>query len=141
MAKVNVYLSFNGNCEEAFNFYKSVFGGEFNGVYRFKDMPPSDFVVPEEFKNHIMHMGLPISGETILMGSDCIELSPEQKWLQGSNFSIAVGVTSDEEAHRVFEGLSEGGNVSMPLQTTFWSPLFGVVKDRFGIEWMIDMER
>lgn len=137
MTTVNIYLTFDGNCEEAFNFYKSVFGGEFPYVGRFKDMPadggkPLDPVFGEK----IMHMSLPVSRETMLMGSDvggewATSLKP------GNNFAISINTDSRAETDRLFNGLSEGGTVTMPLQTTFWGDYFGMWTDKFGINWMI----
>lgn len=138
MASVNVYLNFNGNCEEAFNFYKSVFGGEFPYLGRFKDMPPSEdgIKMPAEHENRIMHVSLPISKETMLMGSDTGgEWAPHFK--QGNNFSISINADSKEEADRLFNGLSEGGKVTMPLNNTFWGDYFGMLEDKFGINWMM----
>ena len=137
MTTVNIYLSFNGNCEKAFTFYKSVFGGEFNYVGRFKDMPPSEeYPMAEADKERIMHVGLPISKETILLGSDC---ESNGDFVQGNNFSICINPDSEEEARRIFNALAEGGNVAMPLEKTFWSPLFGMLTDQFGINWMVDI--
>ena len=138
MPIVNIYLNFNGNCEEAFNFYKSVFGGEFPYIGRFKDMPPQEGIppMPEEMQNKIMHVSLPTSKETMLMGSDTGgEWAPS--YVQGNNFSISINPTSKEEADRLFNGLSEGGKVTMPLNDTFWGDYFGMFTDKFGINWMI----
>ncbi len=140
MATVNVYLSFNGTCETAFNFYKSVFGGEFNYIGRFKDMPSSEQSIPDSEKDKIMHVGLPISKETMLLGCDMPEIMTGQKFVVGNNFSICITATSEEESHRIFNALSVGGTVTMPLEKTFWSPLFGMLTDKFGISWMVDLE-
>lgn len=137
MASVNVYLNFNGNCEEAFNFYKSVFGGEFPYIGRFKDMPPQEGVkMTDEMANRIMHVSLPISKETMLMGSDTGgEWAPDFK--QGNNFSISINADSKDEADRLFSGLSKGGKVTMPMEKTFWGDYFGMFTDKFGINWMV----
>ncbi len=138
MTTVNIYLTFDGNCKEAFEFYKSVFGGEFPYVGTFAEMPPQEGMppIPEEMKSQIMHMSLPISKETILMGSDTGGgLSGEFK--QGNNFSISVTTESKEEADRIFTSLSEGGKVTMPLADTFWGDYFGSFTDKFGINWMV----
>lgn len=138
MATVNVYLTFNGNCEEAFNFYKSVFGGEFPYMGRFADMPPSEEGkgVPPEDANKIMHVSLPISQETMIMGSDTGgEWSAHFK--QGNNFSISINAASKEEADKLFNGLSAGGQVTMPMNNTFWGDYFGMFTDKFGIAWMV----
>ena len=138
MPKVNAYLTFNGNCEEAFNFYKSVFGGEFPFLGRFKDMPPQEGAkaVPPEDGERIMHVSLPISKETMLMGSDTGgEWSAGFK--AGNNFSISINADSKDEADRIFNGLSAGGTVTMPMANTFWGDYFGMFNDKFGISWMM----
>lgn len=137
MTTVNVYLTFKGNCEEAFNFYKSVFGGEFPYVGRFKKMPPMDGCsVPEEDLEKIMHMSLPISAETMIMGSDSSEAFGQVTTI-GNNFSISITTDSKEEADRLFNGLSEGGKVTMPMDVTFWGDYFGMFTDKFDINWII----
>jgi PhnB protein len=141
MATVNVYLTFNGNCEEAFTFYKSVFGGEFPMMGRFKDMPPSTEGKPlnESDGEKIMHVTLPISRETCLMGSDTIgEWAPQFK--AGNNFAISINATSREEADKLFQGLSAGGKVTMPMNQTFWGAYFGMFTDRFDISWMVNFD-
>lgn len=137
MATVNAYLTFNGNCEEAFLFYKSVFGGDFSYMGRFKDMPQADGnQMDPSMAENIMHVSLPISKETILMGSDTGgEWAASFK--QGNNFSISITASSKEEADRLFRGLSAGGNVTMPMDTTFWGDYFGMWQDKFGINWMM----
>lgn len=140
MATVNVYLTFNGNTEEAFNFYKSVFGGEFSYIGKFKDMPQSEDhppLSPEEGER-IMHVSLPISKETILMGSDSTSFSGDVTF--GNNFSVSINTDSREEADRLFSGLSNGGKVIMPMETTFWGAYFGMFVDQFGINWMINFD-
>ena len=137
MAQVNPYLLFNGSCEEAFMFYKSVFGGEFPYMGRFKDMPPAEGkAVHTNDSNRIMHVSLPISKETILMGSDCPEDGNEVTL--GTNFSISINTDSREEADKLFNGLSAGGKVTMPMAKTFWGAYFGMFKDKFGIHWMVN---
>jgi PhnB protein len=137
MTKVNVYLSFNGDCEQAFEFYKSVFGGEFNYVGRYKDMPESGMPVPAGSAEKIMHIGLPVSAETCLMGCDAVPgFGPDYQ--PGNNFSVCVNPCSEDETRRIFTALSEGGTVVMPLDKTFWNSLFGMILDRFGIAWSID---
>lgn len=138
MTTVNVYLNFLGNCEEAFHFYQSVFGGEFSYVGRFDEIPPGSEMppVPEDLKNKIMHIGLPISKETMLMGSDTGgEWAPT--FTKGNNFSISITADSKEKADSFFKGLSEGGKVTMPMADTFWGDYFGMFEDKFGINWMI----
>lgn len=139
MTTVNVYLTFEGNCEEAFNFYKSVFGGEFNGIYRFKDMPPQEGMdVSEEEGNKVMHISLPISKETVLMGSDAAG-EWVGKTIFGTNFTLSIKADSKEDADRLYNGLSEAGIQSMPMSETFWSSYFGMFTDKFGINWMISV--
>jgi PhnB protein len=141
MAIVNIYLTFNGNCEEAFNLYKSVFGGEFRFVGRFKDMPPQEGqpAIPAEHGNRIMHITLPISKETLIFGSDTGgEWAADYK--EGNNFTISITAGSREEAERIFNGLSKDGQVTMPLGKTFWSECFGMLKDKFGINWMMSYD-
>lgn len=140
MTTINPYLTFNGTCEAAFNFYKSVFGGEFPFVGKFKDMPPSpDFPVHEHEKDKIMHISLPISKETILMGSDSSEAFGKATTM-GNNVTISINTGSVEEATRLFNGLSVGGKIHMPLNKTFWGAYFGQFTDRFGIHWMVNCE-
>ncbi len=141
MTTVNVYLNFNGNCEEAFLFYKSVFGGDFPYIGRFKEMPPQEGMppLPPEMENMIMHISLPIGGDTSIMGSDTGgEWAPT--FVQGNNFAVSVNTDSKDEADRIFAGLSEGGNVTMPLAQTFWGSYFGMCTDKFGIGWMVSFE-
>ena len=138
MTSVNTYLNFNGDCEEAFNLYKSVFGGEFSFVGRYKDMPPQEGMppIPDNELNRIMHMALPISNETMLMGSDAGgDWAPAI--VQGNNVAISINTDSKENADRIFNGLSEGGKVTMPMDNTFWGDYFGMFTDKFGINWMI----
>lgn len=138
MAVANVYLIFNGNCEDAFNFYRSVLGGEFTYMGRFKEMSPTEGgrSMPEADANKIMHVSLPISKETTLMGSDT-----GGEWAsdfrQGNNFSISLTAASKDEADKLFNGLSGGGMVKMPMNQTFWGDYFGMFEDKFGVNWMI----
>lgn len=138
MPTVNPYLTFNGNCEEAFHFYKSVFGGEFPYIGRFKDMP-SETPIPDSIKEKVMHVSLPISKETTLMGCDSNEIF-SQKATAGDNISLSINTESEAEAIRIFNGLSEGGTISMPLEKSFWGALFGMFADKFGIHWMVSYE-
>lgn len=136
MAAINPYLTFKGNCEDAFNHYKSVFGGEFTYIGRFGEMPPQEGkTMPAEDANKIMHVSLPI-GNNVLMGSDT-----GGEWaahtIIGNNYSVSVSVDSKEEADRIFNGLSEGGRVTMPMADTFWGDYFGMCTDRFDINWMM----
>lgn len=140
MATINAYLTFDGTCEEAFNFYKSVFGGDFPMVGKFGDMPPQEGMPPisDEVKNRIMHMSLPISAETVLMGSDTMPGIHDHQ--VGNNISLSINTDSREEADRIFTGLSAGGKVSMPLADTFWGAYFGMWTDKFGINWMVNYD-
>lgn len=140
MATVNVYLTFNGNCKEAFDFYKSVFGGDYPYVGTFGEMPPAEGkTMPEADKDKIMHISLPISKETILMGSDT-----GGEWAahfnQGNNVSLSINTESRAEAEKMFNGLSAGGQVTMPLADTFWGAYFGMWTDKFGINWMVNYD-
>jgi len=136
MPQVNPYITFSGTCEEAFNFYKSVFGGGFQYIGRFSEMPDND-KIPEEAKNYIMHVSLPISKETILMGSDALDTFGHVM-TTGNNISISINAESEEEATRLFNGLSAGGRITMPLEKTFWGSFFGMFTDKFGINWMVN---
>jgi PhnB protein len=138
MATVNVYLTFNGNCEEAFNFYKSVFGGEFTYIGKYGEMPVQEGMPPlsDEDKKRIMHVGLPISAETMIMGCDNIKEN-EKNTAFGNNFSMIATASSKEEADRLFNALSVGGEVWMPMKEEFWGDYFGMFSDRFGINWMV----
>jgi PhnB protein len=139
MATVNVYLTFNGNCEEAFNFYKSVFGGEFSYLGRFSEIPKEEGkTLPEADKNRIMHVSLPISKETVLMGSDTSTEYGDVKF--GNNFSVSINTESKEEADRLFNSLSESGKITMPMAETFWNAYFGMLEDKFGINWMVNYD-
>lgn len=135
---INPYLTFNGNCEDAFNFYRSVFGGEFPYVGRFKDMPPMEGQPPmsEQVGNMIMHVSLPIGDGTILMGSDS-----SSEWGHatnvGNNFNISINAKSREEADRLYAGLSREGKQTMPMNQTFWGSYFGMLTDKYDIQWMV----
>jgi PhnB protein len=140
MTKLNPYLSFNGTCEEAFNFYRSVFGGDFLFVGRFKDMPENtNYPVLESEKEKIMHITLPISSETVLYGCDAT-IPLEGSTGSGSNVSLSVETDSIDEATRIFTGLSAGGHVTMPLEKTFWDAYFGMFTDKYGINWMVNYD-
>lgn len=134
---INPYLTFNGNCEEAFNYYKSVFGGEFSVINRFSEMPPNeDMPLSEEHMNLIMHVSLPLGEGQVLMGSDNGgEWAPEL--VPGNHVTLSVDADSREKADAWFAKLSEGGQVAMPMAETFWGSYFGMCVDRFGFGWMI----
>jgi PhnB protein len=137
LIKVNVYLNFKGNAEQAFLFYKDVFGGEFNSIVRFKDMPMEGVKIPREDENKIMHIGLPIGKNDILMASDSLE-SFGQKLIQGNNVYISVHPESKEEAIRIFKALSTGGKVEMPIADQIWGDYYGSLTDKFGVQWMVN---
>jgi PhnB protein len=138
MTTVNVYLTFEGNCREAFDFYRSIFGGEFSSRSTFGEMPPQEGMPPmsDELKDQIMHVTLPVSKETVLMGSDSGGWGP--KIVPGNNFSISVHVSGKEEADRIFNALVEGGEIRMAMEKTFWNAYFGMLTDKFGINWMVN---
>jgi len=140
MITINPYLSFNGNCEEAFEFYKSVFGGQFPYVARFKDMPAgSGHQLSGEDSQKIMHMSLPISKETVLMGADSLKTFGQTATF-GDNLSLMVSAENREEVDEIFGKLAAGGKVVMPLEVTFWGDYFGMLVDKFGINWMINCQ-
>ena len=137
---INPYLTFNGNCEEAFNFYKSVFGGKFPYIGRFKDMPaPEGKPIPASEREKIMHVSLPIGNGSILMGSDSSE-SFGHASVVGNNFSISLNAYSEKEADRIYKGLSQDGKSTMPMTKTFWGSYFGMLTDKFNIQWMVSVE-
>ena len=141
MTKFNVYLNFPGTAEEAFNFYKAVFGGEFSSVVRFKDMPMPGVKLPKEAEGKIMHIGLPVGDKgDVLMASDSLE-SLGQKIVQGNNSYISVHPDSKEEADRIFKGLSSGGSIEMPIADQPWGDYWGSFKDKFGVLWMVNYSR
>ncbi|WP_131539827.1 VOC family protein [Pedobacter nototheniae] len=139
MATTNTYLTFDGTCEEAFNFYKSIFGGEFGHLSRFSQMPQNlIFQVEESQRNHILYISLPI-GNSCLMGCDVSAGSGSL--ILGNNFSVSVSADSRNEADRVFNGFAQFGQISTPLTDKFWGAYFGMVVDQFGINWMISFEK
>ena len=138
MALINPHINFNGNAEEAFNFYKSVFGGEFAMVMRLKDLSSPEFPVDEKDANKIMHIALPI-GKNILMGNDVPESMGRVNEAENRS-KIAISAESREEADQLFNGLSEGGSIEMPISDSPWGSYFGMFRDKFGIEWMVDFD-
>jgi PhnB protein len=137
MAVINPHINFNGNAEEAFMFYKSVFGGEFTKVIRFKDLAGPEFPIAEKEANKIMHIALPIGKVNVLMGNDVPEILGTVN--ENENRSkIAISVDSKEEADQIFTGLSEGGAIEMPIQDSPWGSYFGMFRDKYGIEWMVE---
>jgi PhnB protein len=141
MAKVSVYLNFKDQTEEAFGFYKQVFGNEFldKGIVRFRDMPAQEGApkMSEEDLNLVMHVALPLMGDFVLMGTDAPE-SMGFKLNQGNNAYINLELDTKGEADRLFNALAEGGVIEMPLQMMFWGDYFGSLRDRFGVNWMIN---
>lgn len=135
--ELSTYLTFTDNCEEAFNFYKSVFGGEFSSLQRFGQAPP-EMNVPEKDKDKIMHISLPI-GSSTLMGSDSSGAFGTAT-VKGNNFSISLLADSEDQCKQLFEGLANGGQVTMPLQPTFWGALFGMLTDKYSINWMVNFD-
>ena len=138
MTTVNTYITFDGNCEEAFTFYKSVFGGEFAMVMRFKDLSSPEFPVAENEANKIMHIALPI-GKNVLMANDV----PESMGRTNENENrskISISAENKEEADRLFNGLSAGGQIEMPIADSPWGSYFGMFRDKYGIEWMVDFD-
>jgi PhnB protein len=140
MTKLNFYLNFAGNTEQAFNFYKSVFGGEFASVVRFKDMPMEGVSISKEDADKIMHIGLPLGKDQMLMGTDVLE-SLGHKLIPGNNIHISVHPDSKEEADRLFNALSKGGKVQMPMANQPWGDYYGDFQDKFGVHWMINYHK
>jgi PhnB protein len=138
MIQINPYINFNGNAEEAFTFYKSVFGGEFTNIVRFKDLASPGFTVEENDANKIMHIALPV-GKNILMANDVPEFMGRVN--ENENRSkISISTESKEEADRIFNGLSQGGAVEMPVSDSPWGTYFGMFRDKYGIEWMVEFD-
>lgn len=138
---MNPYLNFNGQCAEAFEFYKSILGGDYAqpGMMRMKDAPANpEYPLDPKDGDLVMHVSLPV-GSNVLMGSDCPPAWGRVE--QGNASAISLTTADDVETKRVFDGLSAGGNITMPLGATFWSPMFGMFTDRFGIQWMVGQEQ
>ena len=138
MAQINPHINFNGNAEEAFTFYKSVFGGEFAQVVRFKEMSSPEFPIPEKEANKIMHIALPI-GKNLLMGNDV----PESMGRTNENENrskISISAESRDEADKIFYGLSAGGQIEGPIGDSPWGSYFGCFRDKYGIEWMVEFD-
>ncbi len=134
---LSTYLFFDGNCKEAFEFYRSVFGGEFMALMTYAD-GPSEMQVPEDKKGEIMHVSLQV-GSSVLMGSDRW-FAHEEPFTQGSNFGISIAAESREQSDELFSKLSDGGMVTMKMEKVFWGSYFGSLTDRFGIDWMINCD-
>lgn len=136
--KINPYVNFKGNTEEAFNFYKSVFGGEFVNLTRFRDTPESSRV-PDNEKDKIMHIALPLGDGNVLMATDALE-SMGHKLTPGNNMSLTVSTETREDADRIYKGLSASGKDLMPMADQFWGAYFGMVTDKYDIHWMISYD-
>lgn len=139
MASINPHINFNGNAEEAFTFYRSVFGGEFAKIIRFKDLAGPEFTVSEKEENKIMHIALTIGKTDMLMGNDVPEILGKTN--ENENRSkIVIAAETKEEADRLFNGLSAGGTIEMPIADSPWGSYFGMFRDKYGIEWMVNFE-
>jgi PhnB protein len=137
MKAVSPYLNFKGNTEEAFNYYKSVFGGEFVGVTRFRDFGDNPMGIPDHELDKIANIALPLTNGTVLMATDVVDSMPFTLTI-GNNFYITLEPDSEEEAEQLFNGLSAGGKVEMELQPTPWAEKYGTCADRFGVQWMVN---
>jgi PhnB protein len=138
MAQINPYINFNGNAEEAFNFYKSVFGGEFSQITRFKELSSPEFPIDEKEANKIMMIVLPV-GNNVLMANDVPEIMGKVN--ENENRSkISIKAENKEEADKLFNGLSEGGQVEMPIADSPWGTYFGMYRDKYGIEWTVEYD-
>lgn len=138
MVTINPYVNFDGNAEEAFNLYKSVFGGEFASIVRYKDSPEGNRAGPKE-QDKIMHISLPVGKGNILMATDALE-SMGHPLKAGNNFSLSITAETQQEADKVFNGLSTGGKVLVPMGKASWGTYFGMFYDRFGIQWMVSFD-
>src|SRR5690606_24379600 len=136
MQRAHIYVNFAGNSEEAFKFYRQVFGGDYMGVFRYRDMGGEQMGLSGSDLDKIMHIALPLPDGTLLMATDVLE-STGQKLTQGNNFYIYVETDSADEARRLFDGLSNGGAVEMDLARTEWAEQYGSLRDRFGVQWMV----
>jgi PhnB protein len=139
MPVINPHINFNGNAEEAFTFYQSVFGGAFAKVIRLKDISSAEFPVAEKDEDKIMHIALPIGKTNMLMGNDVPEFMGKVNE-QENRSKIAVSAESKEEADHIFNGLSAGGAIEMPIEDSPWGTYFGMFRDKYGIEWMVEFD-
>ncbi len=139
MAVINPHINFNGNAEEAFTFYKSVFGGEFSRIVRLKDLASAEFPVAEKDENNILNIALPIGKTNFLMGNDVPEFMGKVNERENRS-KISISAESKEEADKLFSGLSAGGEIEMPIAGSPWGTYFGMFRDKFGIEWMVDFD-
>ena len=137
MTTINPWINFNGNAEEAFTFYKSVFGGEFTKIVRFKDLASAEFPVAEKEENKIMHIALPIDKGNVLIANDVPEFMGQVN--ENENRSkILISTESKEEADRLFKGLSAGGKIEGPMGDSPWGTYAGMFRDKYGIEWIVE---
>ena len=136
MKAINPYLNFNGNTEEVFNFYRSVFGGEFRTIVRYRDTHVAA-KVDEADKDKVMHIALPVGKDNMLMGTDMVKSLGGQV-TQGTNFNLSIFTESREETEKIFHGLSAGGNILTPLEDAFWGDYFGRFSDKYGVIWMVN---
>lgn len=137
MTKLNTYLNFAGDAEEAISFYRSVFGGDFTSVVRFKNMPMPGVTIPGKDENKIMHIALPVGKDDVLMASDVLE-GFGQELVVGNNVNISIFPDSKEEADRIFKALSAGGKIEMQLGNQSWGDYYGGFTDKFGVRWMVN---
>lgn len=137
MTKLHTYLNFAGKTEEAFRFYQAALGGELTPIVRFKDMPVEGVKIPEADRSKVMHVGLRIGPDHMLMGTDVLE-SLGQRLVVGNNTHISIHPDSREEADRIFDALSAGGTIEMPMADQPWGDYYGSLKDKFGVQWMIN---
>ncbi|HEY9004939.1 VOC family protein [Ohtaekwangia sp.] len=137
MAHINPYIHFNGNAEEAFTFYKSVFGGEFAKIMRYKDISSAEYPIPENDAHRVMHIALPIGKGSVLLGSDVLGAMGRVSENDNRN-TISISAESREEADKLFHGLSAGGTVEMPMADGPFGAYFGMFADQYGVQWMVD---
>ena len=140
MAVINPHVNFNGNAEEAFAFYRSVFGREFKKIIRFKDLASPEFKIPEKEENKIMHIALPIGRGSVLMGNDVPEMMGRTNERENRS-KIVLHTASKEEADRLFNGLSTGGDIEAPIGDSPWGTYFGCFRDKYGIEWIVEFDK
>jgi len=139
MRAINPWINFNGNAEEAFTFYRSVFGGEFTKIIRFKDLASDEFTVPEAEANKLMHIALPIGKQNVLIANDVPEFMGRVNESENRS-KIAVAAESREEANKIFNGLSAGGDVEGPIGDSPWGTYAGMFRDKYGIEWIVEFD-
>jgi len=139
MRAINPWINFNGNAEEAFNFYKSVFGGEFTKLIRFKDLASAEFQVPENEEDKLMHIALPIGSHNVLIANDIPEFMGRVSESENRS-KIALSADSRDEADQIFNGLSAGGDIEGPMGDSPWGTYAGMFRDKYGIEWIVEFD-